>query len=227
MDELTQSAFLLHSRPYREHQQLLDFFTEHDGRVAAITYIGKSKKSNKKALLQAFSPLKIELYGQGSLKKLRQVEAGGKSYLLTNNHLYSAFYLNELLVRLLGEQISCQTLFEQYHQSLITLSKQQPIEIILRNFELALLDELGLSFDFSPVFDLNTSHFYYVVEQGFVPASSKLALPCYQAKHLQLIAQQVLSSPEVLHCFKVLMRQVLHHALGGKPLHSRKLFTQS
>jgi len=41
MLETEQSAFLLHSRPYRENQQILEFFTEHEGKLAAVTYLGK------------------------------------------------------------------------------------------------------------------------------------------------------------------------------------------
>ncbi|NQY64559.1 MAG: DNA repair protein RecO [Alteromonadaceae bacterium] len=224
MEVIEQSAFVLHSRPYREHQQIVDLLTEHDGKVSAVVYSGKTNKSNKKGLLQPFSPLNVVLKGRSSLKNLSRIEASEKSYKLKGVHLYSGFYINELLVRLLGEFIACPALFHHYQLSLIALTNQQSIEPILRKFELDLLEELGFSLDFSPIFEYESDSFYYVVEQGFVPSFDELKLPKYNRLHLQAIAQQDLSQYAVLRCNKILMRQVFNNLLGGKPLNSRKLF---
>jgi DNA repair protein RecO (recombination protein O) len=224
METHEQAAFLLHSRPYKEHQQLLEFLTENDGKVAAVTYVGKTNKSNKKALLQPFTPLKVILTGRNNLKYLKQVEPDGKSLRLVGNHLFSGFYLNELIVRLLGEHISCESLFFQYRMSLEALINKDPIEKTLRAFEFSLLEELGLSLDFSPVFQSQCPSFYYLDEEGFIPALTKLSLTRYDAIHLQAIARHDLSSPEVQYSFKLLMRQIINQLLGNKPLNSRKLF---
>lgn len=222
----TQSAFLLHSRPYKENQLLLDFITEHEGKVSAITFSGNSVKSNKKALLQPFSPLNISYKGYRPLKHLTLVEAAGKSYAFQGNYLYSGFYLNELIVRLLAELIPCQALYQQYHQSLLALNAQQSIEIILRNFEMVLLEELGQTIDFDDLYSSAASHFYYITEQGFIPAINKLSQPCYDKQHLLAIAEQNFTDEKTLYSFKLLMRQIMAPLLGNKPLHSRKLFTK-
>jgi len=224
MTEIEQSAFLLHSRPYRENQQIVEFLTENNGKTSAIVYVGKTLKSNKKGLLQPFSPLNIVLKGKGSLKLLSRVEASEKSFKLSGTYLYSGFYLNELLVRLLGEHIECNELYWQYRNSLLSLIACQPLELILRQFEMTLLDELGQCFDFSPVFDIECATFYYVQEQGFIPAVVKMNLPCYDREHIQAIAKKEFADKKVLHCYKLLMRQVINHFLDGKPLNSRKLF---
>ncbi|MEW6981490.1 DNA repair protein RecO [Colwelliaceae bacterium 6471] len=224
MVEQEQSAFMLHSRPYRENQQLVDLLTEYNGKVTAIAYSGKTNKSNKKGLLQPFLPLKIVLKGHNQLKNLSRVEASGKSYQLNHHYLYSGFYVNELLVRLLGEHVICAEMFQCYQKTLFDLSQQKSIETILRQFEMMLLDELGLSIDFSPVFELTSSSYYYIQEQGFIPALDKLPLPCYDGLHLQAIAQQELSTQQVLNTYKVLMRQIINGLLDNKPLNSRKLF---
>lgn len=223
----TQNAFLLHSRPYKENQLLLDFITEEQGRVSAITFTGRSVKTNKRAILQPFAPLSISYKGTQALKKLSLVEAREKSYQFTGNFLYSGFYLNELMVRLLGELIPCHNLYHQYCISLEALNQQQNIEIILRNFELALLEELGQTIDFSMVLESNASHFYYIVEQGFIPAINKLPQPCYDKQHLLAIAEHELQDKAVRYTFKLLMRQIMMPLLGNKPLNSKKLFTKS
>ena len=232
MEELEQSAFLLHSRPYRENQILLEFLTSQQGKISAISYLGKSLKSNKRALLQPFSPLKIVLKGQGSLKYLKRVEPERKSYKLSGNYLYSGFYLNELQVRLLGEHIPYDELFYQYQQSIEQLSEQHSIEYILRNFENRLLEELGMTIDYSPVFSENNSYYSYLPEKGFVPANflptrHKSTQTCYNAIHLKAIAEENISAKETMQTCKLLMRQIINHLLDGKPLHSRKLFTQN
>ncbi len=226
MQEITQLAFVLHTRPYRENQLLVDLLTEHDGKVAALSYVGHSTKSSRKALLQPFLPIKVTLKGPNSLKNLLRVEPVGKSFLLKKNALFSAFYINELLVKLLGENIACDELFQQYRASLNSLAQTSNIEICLRQFELMLMDELGVSFDFSLVFEHSAEGFYYLPDEGFIPAYTKLKQPCYDRWHLQAIAERNISEPEVLMTFKALMRQVINHLLGGVPLNSRKLFSK-
>ncbi|MBA6415852.1 DNA repair protein RecO [Colwellia sp. 6M3] len=226
MQEITQSAFVLHTRPYRENQLLVDLLTEHDGKLAALSYVGHSTKSSRKALLQPFLPINVTLKGQHNLKNLIRVEPIGKSYLLKKNALFSAFYINELLVKLLGENIACDELFHQYKSSLQALAQSSNIEICLREFELMLMEELGVSFDFSLVFEHSAKGFYYLPDEGFIPAYTALKQPCYDRLHLLAIAQNDLSSPEILSTFKGLMRQVINHLLNGVPLNSRKLFSK-
>lgn len=227
MEEFEQNAFLLHSRPYRENQILLEFLTAKQGKISAISYLGKSLKSNKKALLQPFSPLKIILKGQGNLKYLKRVETERKSYQLNGDYLYSGFYLNELQVRLLGEHIPYDELYYQYQQSIEQLSNQHSIELVLRSFENRLLEELGMTIDFSPTFLENSSHYYYLPEKGFIAAVSKLPQPCYDCRHLQAIAKEQLLAKDVMQTYKILMRQIINHLLDGKPLNSRKLFIKN
>lgn len=226
MDAFEQSAFLLHSRPFKDHQFIVELLTEHDGKVSAVVYSGKTQKSNKKGLLQPFLPLKVLLKGKGQLKNLSRVECFQKSFNLTGNNVFCGFYLNELMVRLLGEHIECPALFNQYQQSLVGLEAQESQEWILRQFETVLLEELGQSFDFSPVFESDENYFYYQLEHGFVPAVEPLKLPMYGKTQIQKIAQQIFDDEETLKTFKLLMRQVINNLLGGKPLNSRKLFTR-
>lgn len=226
MEAIEQQAFILHSKPFKDNQLIVDLLTEQSGKVSAVVYIGKTQKSNKKGLLQPFLPLQVVLKGRGQLKNLSRIENYQCSYALKGNYIFSGFYMNELLIRLLGEYIECSELFHQYKQSLFALAEQKPVENILRNFEITLLDELGQSFDFSSVYEFKEHFFYYILEEGFIPAISNMTLPKYRREHLIAIAQQQLEGDDVLKTFKLLMRQVINNLLGGKPLNSRKLFTR-
>jgi len=234
---LAQHAFVLHSRPFQENQLIVDILTEHEGKISALVYVGQSKRSIKKGMIQPFLPLQFTFKSKGNdLKRITDVETAANSYALSKNYLYSGFYLNELLVRLLTNDIVCEALFNQYQNTLSALSKGLPIAPQLRQFELSLLAELGLSFDFTPVFNesgKNVAGFYYLAEQGFVPAYkyaiASINTPWFKTEHLQAIAEyvhhdKVLTSKEVEQTFKLLMRDIINVLLDGKPLNSRKLF---
>lgn len=235
--QLEQHAFVLHSRPFKENQQLVELLTESDGKVSALVYVGQSKRSIKKGMIQPFLPLRLTFKNNNStLKQITAIEATANAYSLSKNHLYSGFYLNELLVRLLNNDIVCEDLFHQYQLTLTSLSANLPIAPQLRKFELSLLSELGLSLDFSPVLNEtsdNVAGFYYLAEQGFIAAYKysidNITTPWFHTVHLQAIAQHiyhdnVIIDKEAEHTFKLLMRNILNHQLDGKPLNSRKLF---
>ena len=219
-----QQAFILHTRPYQDHKVLVDCLTRKDGRVAAVAYLPKSKKSDKKGLLQPFYPLSVSFSGNTTLKTLKQLESHGKSLKLAGNALYSGFYLNELLVRLLPEQMPCDDLFGTYVDCLNQLAAGQLLEPILRTFENALLAELGMSIDFSCVMTSAEQEWVYIAERGFAPAIHFPKMRPFKREHLIAIANQQLSDKRVLSCYKLLMRQIFSGLLGDKPLNSRILF---
>lgn len=224
--EQEQDAFLLHARPYREHQQIVSLLTAEQGLVSAITYISSSAKSAKKALLQPFIPLKVLLKGNGSLKKLSRVEAASKGFQLKDKHLYSGFYLNEITVKVVEESAATDMLYHHYSKGLIALSNSEPIEPILREYEWALLDELGLSLDFSIVYEADYQYFRFIPEQGFLGCSLHDFRLTYASEHLVAIAERDLSDADVMKSYKMLMRQIFDHLLGPKKLNSRKLFSK-
>ena len=234
---LEQNAFVLHAKPFQENQQLVELLTEHYGKISALVYVGQSKRSIKKGMIQPFLPLNVRFKNQNTtLKRLTHIDASANSFPLSKHSLYSGFYLNELLVKLLTDDIVCEDLFKQYQLTLQGLAKGLPIAPQLRQFELSLLAELGLSFDFSPVFNEHSEQvvgFYFVGEQGFVPAYqyaiNTITTPWFTTHHLRGIADyiyhgKVLENNEVEQSFKLLMRGVINHLLDGKPLNSRKLF---
>ena len=221
-----QQAFVLHSRPFRDQSILVNLLTENNGHVSAVVYVGSSKKSNKKGLLQPFSCLNVDIQGRNDLKNLSYVELAQKSISLAGNHLFSGFYINELMVRLLPENIALEQLFSLYKQSLSELENKSDIEPILRKFEMCLLQELGLSLDFSEINEATATEslYCYLPEQGFVLAEFANNSPTYNGQHLIDIGYGKLLNRDVLLTSKRLMRQVLKSYLGNAPLHSRKLF---
>jgi DNA repair protein RecO (recombination protein O) len=134
------------------------------------------------------------------------------------------FYLNELLLKLLPLDDPHETLFDRYVATLEALSEAVDPEPILRRFELGLLSELGyaqtLDQDASGR-DVEASRRYgYAPGEGVVPDDAGGA---YRGKTLLDMARGDFSDPRTLAEGKQLMRALINHYLGDKPLMTRQL----
>lgn len=224
-----QPAYILHTRPYRDTSMLVDFFTPHLGRVTAVARGVRSRKAPKRSLLNPFTRLLIAVQGKTDLKLLTQFEAEGLQFALSAKHLFSGFYLNELLVRLLPELDAHPDIFALYEQSLTELNDQQDLEPVLRRFELQLLEALGYGVDFNldansglaladGDYCLDTSLGFYLAESGAVNSSH------FPGGHLRAIAAGDFTEAAVRQTAKRITRILLKPLLGDKPLTSRQLF---
>lgn len=138
---MPDSAFVLHRYPYKETSLLLKVFTREQGLISLIIKGAKKKNSDAYSMLQCFQPLAIDYALKGELGNLKQVERQGRAPVLQNEALYSAFYVNELLLFLLPPHESFPALFDLYVQTLQQLPEH--LELSLRLFELNLLRHLG------------------------------------------------------------------------------------
>lgn len=147
------AGFVLHARSLRETSLLVDVFTPDHGVTRLVARGARSAKSKIRPLAQPFRPLLVSWSGRNELKTLTGLEEQGRGYALSGLELACAYYLNELLLRLLPMEAPCATVFAQYAQALSTLDEldddAQQLECTLRLFELELLDSLGLVPDFS------------------------------------------------------------------------------
>ncbi|SET62837.1 DNA repair protein RecO [Thalassotalea agarivorans] len=223
-----QLAYVLHSRPYKENQYLLTLLTANDGKVGAVISIGTSKTSAyKKALIQPFTQINVTLKGGHGLQRVTHIEGQVSSKLLRGNFLYSGFYINELLTKLMPEFVPCELLFERYVTAIENLDQQAPLEPNLRQFELLLFAELGQGLDFTFALSNPELNYSFDLEKGFRASESgkeHLIIPGYI---LAEIAQQTVLSAQALNALKNINRTVINDLLHGKPLNSRKLFSQA
>lgn len=232
-----QSAWLLHSRPFRDTSMLLDFLTPDHGRVSAIARGARGPRSKHKAILQPFQPLTITLHGRTELLNLRDVEAAGPGVLLTGERLFAALYVNELMTRLLRGHEGEATLFGLYSTVVAGLASAMELEPLLRDFELRVLDALGFGLQFSHEAEtgevLAADAWYYLHQDtGFVrqrsvqEAQQDSAQHLYPGHELHKIAVRDFSAGTTRTCAKRLLRQVLQHHMSERPLTSRELFME-
>ncbi|NIF21031.1 MULTISPECIES: DNA repair protein RecO [Pantoea] len=226
-----QRAFVLHSRPYSETSLLLDLFSESDGRVRVLAKGARARRSQLKGTLQPFTPLLVRWGGRGEVKTLRNAEAVSLALPLSGITLYCGLYVNELLSRVLEQEIPFGELFFDYLHCLQGLaSTSGSPEPSLRRFELALLGHLGYGVDFlhcagsgEPVADNMT--YSYREEKGFI-ASLVVGQRSFTGSELQALASRQFNDVAQLRAAKRFTRMALKPYLGGKPLKSQELFRQ-
>ncbi|OCG01760.1 DNA repair protein RecO [Gilliamella sp. wkB308] len=223
-----QRAFVLHTRTYSETSLLVDLFVENAGKITVLAKGARRKKSSLKGILQPFTPIIVQYSGMGEIKTLRQVEGIALTLPLFSVSLYSAFYLNELLHRVLVPEVGVPTLFEHYLKSLQQLAQQVPAENVLRSFELALLESLGYYIDFfhcSATGDeiIESMYYQYQSEKGFISSLLENSTS-FTGKEVLALGYRQFSDEDTLKAAKRFTRMALKPYVGSKPFKSRELF---
>lgn len=222
---LLEPVFVLHTRPYQNSSLIVELLSMRHGRVAAIARSARGPKSRYKGCLQNFSPLLASWSGRRELMGLNHVESRGLAYQLSGQSLLSAFYLNELLLRLLPRDDAYPQIFADYQTTLGSLESTNELQISLRRFEKRLLEHLGygMSFDVVP-----QAFYQWLPDQGFLRCEQSAATDrIFSGSSLLALQNENWDNPEDLVAAKRLMRLVLARHLGPRPLKSRELFGEN
>ena len=240
-----QPAFVLHRYDWSESSLILDLFTRDAGRVAVVAKGAKRPYSQLRSVLLPFQRLLVS-YGTrrgdapADVVTLRTAEWAGGAAMLTGAAIFSGFYLNELLMKLLARHDPHTTLFDAYGHTLGSLvgASDVNVEAALRAFELVLLRETGLL----PVLNLETltqaplreARGYVVRAEGGVMTGAgeeqTLSLGCLQALEAAL-SEQALGALQsacvpALGALKVQLRSLLHYHLGMPHLRTRQVMLE-
>jgi DNA repair protein RecO (recombination protein O) len=224
-----QQAFVLHRRNYSDTSLLLEVFTSAHGRLPLVAKGAKRPRAPGAALLQPFTPVLLAWTGRGEVRTMVRVEPAGRPLALRGDALYCGFYVNELLMRLLGRQDPHEVLFVFYQLVLEELAAGADIDTSLRRFELRLLAELG----YQPVLDREADggapvrpdcHYVYSGEQGLLPAVETGADGAVSGETLRRLAGGEPLTGVHAREARSLTRRLLAPHLGERPLQSRALF---
>ena len=226
----SQSAFVLHSYPFRESSLVVEVFTQNFGRIALMARGARRPKSAVRGVLLAFQPLLLSWSGRSELRTLRRAEWQGRPVRLAGKALLCGFYVNELLLKLLAREDPHEHLFTYYLETLLALGAQKSLSPVLRRFEVCLLKELGyaliLKHDAETGAPVRTNHYYrYVIERGPVEAETARDESRFLGKTFLDMAADDYSDPLTLQQSKTLMRFLINHYLGNQILHTRQLLT--
>jgi len=215
-------GYVLHSHAYKEQQLLLQLLLPELGRVSAVVR-KSSGKSKSRLSWQPFQLLQVQFTGRSELKTISFAEESAPALPLQGELLFAGLYLNELLCRLWPTQTASDHLFALYHRTLHCLP-QTPLEPCLRDFEFALLDELGQTLDWQcdalgqPL--QRNSYYQWWPESGWQQANVG-----WSGDDILAIGRADWQASS-LKAAKQISRSLLNPLLGSKPLTSRTLFQQ-
>ncbi len=228
-----QPAYVLHTQPYQNTSLLVDFFCIDHGRMRAVAKGARRQTSRTRSFLQPFQPLLISLVGRSELKTLSHVEGSVNAFNLQGVRLFSGLYLNELLVRLLQWQECHPALYDSYQQAIIALQGDGNLNVILRRFELSLLDELGYGIDMEidsatglPI--ESDAHYLFEPSVGFERVADVALrtqnISVFSGREIQALKSLALTETSLTSAARRLTRIALQPLLGDAPLISRELF---
>lgn len=242
-----QQAFVLHHYDWSETSLVLDLLTREQGRMAVVAKGAKRPYSQLRSVLLPFQrlqvglskPVRSEDEGAPDIVTLRSAEWAGGPPLPSGAALFSAYYLNELLMKFLARQDPHPALFDAYAATLSQLhggaEDDEQEATALRAFELRLLAEVGLLPDLSLSTTtqraLEAGRAYALLpDSGLVAAAGDApALPGplwigLQAAllHGSMAALQQACRP-ALGPLKSQLRALLQHHLGQRPLRTRQV----
>lgn len=234
-------AYVLHHHDWSESSLIVELFTRERGRVVVAAKGAKKPTSNFRAVLLPFQPLhallgKTPADEQGEVHSLRGAEWAGGRPLLGPAAMFSGFYVNELLLKLLARQDAHPALFDAYADTLAALatrseSGEEPA--VLRAFELTLLRELG----WLPELSMATltaqpvqadARYTLHAEAGLVaqaaglPGADWVALEAALA-HGSTEALRQACGP-VAGALRAPLRELLHYHLGHDKLRTRQVW---
>lgn len=140
-----QPGYILHYREFQESSYIVDAFTLTHGRVAMVAKSARNSRPQIRALYQPFRPLLLSWVGGGDLRTLTGIEESGAALPLADVQLACGYYINELVLRLLGNDQPQDQVFAYYSLALSELAQAAvPYEVVLRCFELQLLEVMGV-----------------------------------------------------------------------------------
>jgi DNA repair protein RecO (recombination protein O) len=238
-----QAAFVLHHYDWSETSLILDLFTRESGRLTVAAKGAKRPYSQLRAVLLPLQRIQVSLSrpargDEGTeVQTLRGAEWAGGNTLPAGAVIFSGYYLNELLLKLLARHDPHPALFDVYADTLNALHgvDDAASQAALRAFELRLLSELGLLPDLSVVTatqaPLDGQRSYLVsAESGVMPSAADsgvlagdLLIRLQAALLHGAIAALRQACAADLAGLKTVLRGLLHYHLGHQPLRTRAL----
>ena len=231
-----QPAYVLHTRPFRDSSLIAEVFSARYGRTSILARGIKRPRSRIRGLVQPFQPLLVA------------AEVDGPITWLNGKSIITAFYVNELLLRLVRRFDPMPDLFQHYNRVMHYLISETDkpsgeqnhndgptlvVEQQVRYFEKNLLQELGYGLNLSSEAGSREAIkpeacYLYQFDQGArlldQPGRDLPAGTVLHGRTLLELTAERLSDSRSLREAKQLLRGALGTQLGDKPLASREIY---
>lgn len=223
---LLESGFVLHHRPYRNTSLIVDCLTAQYGRQALVAQGARRAQARQRSDLQPFRRVRLSWIRRGEMGRLTHVESEMLPFELGGDGLLAAYYINELLLRLVHRGDQNETILNCYSSCLERLAESKQVARAVRSFELDLLEALGFGIDLER--DCRTGQaiepgrqYVFELEGGVTASELDVAMTLYSGEHLISLRSRELNDPASLGSAKRLLTEILKSHLGDRPLKTR------
>lgn len=224
-----ETAFVLHARPWRETSLLVEVLGREHGRIGLVARgVQGPKKHVLRAALQPLQWIRLDCDPRGELARLVGAEALDAAPQPAGDAMLAAFYLNELVLRLVPRHDPLPDLFDAYAQAREGLRLREGLAWALRRFERDLLQALGFGFALDEDGDgeaIDPAARYRIdpehgprrlrSDRGHEERSQAAT-----GRALLALARDTPPPPEDLASLRLALRSVLAHHLGPRGLKS-------
>ena len=226
-----EPAFLLHHYPWRDSSRILELLTQSHGRVSVFARAARRSGSGLAAALQPFSELLVSFSLRGEAGQLTGVEhVAPAAAQLPASQLMSAYYANELLLRLLPKGDPHPRIYGAYAALVNALAvPQADPACALRIFEKRLLGELGYGLNLEtetstgrPV-DAQRSYRYRVDSGPELVNGVAEGSLIFCGSSLLALARETLYDARSVADARRLLRAALEQVLDGRELRTRQV----
>jgi DNA repair protein RecO (recombination protein O) len=216
-------GYLLHQRPWRDSSLIIEVFSADFGRLTTFARAARGPRTRFSGL-QPFRPLLLSWSGRGDAPALTGAEGdGAPPAAMAPTSLLSAWYLNELLLKLTVPHDPQPELYAQYAATLERMRAGAALETTLRHFELCLLELLGFGMEFRRECAAGRAvrpeaYYHFTAGEG-VRESAGSGI---SGRLLLMLADGELpTDPEDQRAVRALLRAALDHCLEGRELRTR------
>jgi DNA repair protein RecO (recombination protein O) len=227
-----EPSYILHARPYRESSLILEALSREQGRVGLVARGARGSRSRWRNALQPFRPLLLSWSQRGEMGTLTGADQVASPPPLAGEPLFCGIYANELMMRFLQRSDPHPVLFDRYRDLLGFLAVGESPQGPLRLFEKQLLESAGfglqLAFEHGSERPIDPGHWYqYVPESGPVRREPGKDDDVLVSGKALLALQSGAIDVEHQRELKRMMRRLIAHYLGDRPLKSQSLYYES
>jgi len=216
---ITDQAFILHKRAYKDSSELIKVMTRDHGVIDVIAKGSRRKNSKLNGQLKPFLLTEISYLDRSSLKTL--IESTQNGTLVNQPFIkhVSMLYCNELLVLLNLDEDAVKTIFTAYVKTLKRLSDEKTVELALRKFEWTLCCASG--YELTLPDDIKDIEFIAFDHQNGLVKDAR-AQQCQASSFALFIAEKSINQQQIKQVSR-LMRAVINYMVNGREIKSRQL----
>lgn len=223
-----EPGFVLHRRAYRETSALLEVFTQNYGRVGLV-HRGARSAGKRGDDMQPFFELSLSWSGRGELYTLTRSDVISGTVIGATARVMCGLYLNELILYMMPRMLSCADLYRVYADTISQMGSGQDVELLLRRFEMRLLDSAGYGLQLEHEAELNQpidADAWYLYDYTKGPLKRARTSDCHNViSGKTLIWLRSLGNPDkdAMREAKRLLRAIIDYHLDDRPLQSRNI----